>query len=228
MDNQILLPKKDEDGKQYISYSQLSKFKKSKREYIRDYFFGEDTSSEALKKYGEFGSRVGESFENSDFSKWDREGEAFLKSLPHFDEFERKIKLDMGSYYVLGFVDSNTKPEKIGRSNKLWVREIVDYKTGEIEKRRPDYESEDYNQLEIYSGALLQEFGRLPEKVSVVLIGRAGNAFKGEELTLTKEAAIIPKEIDLEAVERVKESIDKTVKEISDLYKAFLKLKGNG
>jgi len=64
MDNQLILPRKDKDGNYYISYSQISKYKRSKRDYIRNYFFGEDTDTEALKKYGAFGHKVGEAYEN--------------------------------------------------------------------------------------------------------------------------------------------------------------------
>lgn len=221
MSKGIVLPRKDEDGRYYISYSQLSKWKRSKRDYIRKYFFNEPEDNSALEKYGEFGHRVGEAYENNDFSKWDKEEAKFLKSLPHFDEFEREIKLDMGEFYVLGYIDTNTKPEG------GYIKELADYKTGDISKRKSEYESDDYRQVHIYSAALEQEFGKLPEKASVILIGRSGNAFAGEELNLTMEAEIIDKPITAESIIDTIKYVKEVTEEISDHYKAFLKLRGD-
>jgi len=128
----------------------------------------------------------------------------------------------MDGFYVLGYIDTNTKPE----GETPFVKDIVDYKTGDIIKKTPDYDSDDYEQLDIYAAALYQEFGKLPESAKVVLVGRAGNAFKGEELTLTKESAIIEKVLSEERMDRVKKGIQETAEEISLLYRTFLKLKG--
>jgi hypothetical protein len=221
MGNQLVLPRKDKDGNYYISYSQINKYKRSKRDYIRSYFFGEDTATEALKKYGAFGHKVGEAYEDNDFSKWNKEEAEFLKGLPHYDEFEREIKLQMDGFYVLGFIDTNTKLEE------GFVKHIGDYKTGEIAKRADEYKSDDYEQLDIYGAALEQEFGKLPESAKVILIGRGGNAFKGEELTLTMDVEIIDKEMSLKRMEQVKANVQAVAEEISGLYGSFLKLMGN-
>ena len=226
MSKQLILPRKDKDGNYYISYSQISKYKRSKRDYIRQYFFGEDTSSEALKKYGDFGHRVGESYENNDFSSWDEEEKKFLKSLPHYDEYEREIKLQMKGFYVLGYIDTNTEATGSGKSS--FVEHIGDYKTGDIEKRKPEYESDDYQQLDIYAAALHQEYGLLPKTAKVILVGRDGNAFKGEDLTLNKESAIINRKLSISRMKKVMKSVQETAEEISFLYQVFLKLKNNG
>ena len=126
---QLILPKTDEEGKYYISYSQISKWKRSKRDYMRSYFMGEKDDNKALQIYGDFGTKVGESYENNDFSAWEDDEAEFLKSLPHLDEFERKIKLQMDGYYVLGFIDTNSKPVNMGSTN-CYVEELADYKTG--------------------------------------------------------------------------------------------------
>jgi hypothetical protein len=221
MSKQLVLPRKDKEGNYYLSYSQISKFKRSKREYIRQYFFGEDTASEALKKYGAFGHLIGEAFENNDYSAFNEEEKAFMLDTPSYDEFEREIKWELDGFYMKGFIDTNTKPKK-------YVEHLIDYKTGDIDKRRPEYESDDYIQLDIYSGALQQEFGKLPDTAKVVLIGRSGNAFAGEPLNLTNERATIDKEITKERIEQVKEQVQEIAKEISLLYTTFLKLKPNG
>jgi len=226
---QLVLPRKDEDGRYYISYSQLSKWERSKRDYIRKYFMKEPDDNAALQIYGDFGHKVGESYENNDFSAWNESEAAFLKSLPHYDEFEREIKLEMDGFYVLGFIDTNTLPE-IGNSEGeepfMYVKHIGDYKTGDISKRHDEYESDEYKQLDIYAAELLQKYGRLPDTAKVVLIGRSGNAFKGEALNLTKEVAIIDRQLSLERVEEVKSYVQSTAEEISRCYIAYLKLKG--
>lgn len=216
---QLILPRKDEDGNYYISYSQLSKWKRSKRDYMRKYFFGEPDDNPALQKYGDFGHKVGESYENNDFSKWEDDEAKFLQSLPHYDEFEREIKLRMDGFYVLGYIDTNTKPEK-------YVQKIADYKTGEIHKRKSDYESDEYKQLYIYAAAMQQEFGELPDEAHVVLIGRAGNAFAGEELTLVKDAEIIEKEINQDIIDKTLQYVQQTAEEISRYYVSYLKMTG--
>ena len=217
---QLILPRKDEDGNYYISYSQLSKWKRSKRDYMRKYFFGEPDDNPALQKYGDFGHKVGEAYENDDFSQWSEKETEYLKSLPYYDEFEREIKLQMEGFYVLGYIDSNTAAED------GYVKKILDYKTGEVAKRQAEYESSDYKQVAIYSAALEQEYGKLPDEAIVVLIGRDGNAFKGEELTLAMNHAIIPKEINQDVIDETLEYVQQTAEEISKYYQAYLKLGG--
>ena len=220
---QLMLPKTDEEGKYYISYSQINKWKRSKRDYIRSYFMGEKDDNKVLQIYGDFGTKVGESYENNDFSAWKDDEAEFLQSLPHLDEFERKVKLQMDGYYVLGFIDTNSKPVNVASTN-CYVEELVDYKTGEIDKRTPEYESDDYWQVDIYAAALHQAYGKYPDKGSVVLIGRYGNAFAGQELNLTKEAAIIDRPISKERCDSVLSQVQEIAEEISAYYKIYLKL----
>jgi hypothetical protein len=226
MSKEIILPKTDDNGDYYLSYSQISTWLKSKREYIRQYFFGEDDDNKGLQKYGDFGHKVGESFENNDFSAWDKEETEFLKTIPQYDEFEREVTLKMDGFYLKGFVDTNTAPET-DEKNNLWVRKIADYKTGDVEKKGSsviDYSSDDYLQVEIYAAALRQEFGIAPNYGAVYLIGREGNAFKGEKLKLTKEYITIEKGITDDRLDFVVSEVQRVAEEISEYYKMYLKL----
>lgn len=225
---QLILPRTDENGDYYISYSQLSKWKRSKRDYMRNYFFGEKDDNAALQLYGDFGTKVGESYENNDFSVWEDEEAEFLQTLPSLDEFERVIRLKMDGFYVLGYIDTNTAPDMYMEHDIpfSYVKELADYKTGDIEKRSPEYESEDYWQVDIYAAALAQEYGHYPEKGSVVLIGRSGNAFAGEDLNLTLEAAVIDRPISEERCDVVLAQVQEVAEEISSYYTAYLKLIG--
>jgi len=223
---QLILPKTDDNGDYYLSYSQLNTWKRSKRDYIRQYFLGEKDENAGLQKYGDFGHKVGEAFENNDFSAFEEDEIKFLQTVPKYDEFEREIRLEMDGFFIKGYIDTNTK-EQVDKEDSIpfkWIKSIADYKTGDISKKKGDYESEDYNQVEIYAAALEQEFGKAPTSGKVFLIGRSGNAFAGETLELTKEFVEIEREITPEILKKVKDGVQKTAEEISDYYQAFLKL----
>lgn len=232
MNKKIMLPKTDDKGVYYLSYSQINTWKRSKRDYIRQYFLGEKDDNAGLQKYGDFGHKVGEAFENNDFSAFEADEIEFLKTIPKYDEFEREIRLNMDGFFVKGYIDTSSKPEQsvpqeiIGKNTFVgdYIKKIADYKTGDISKKKGDYESEDYNQVEIYAAALEQEFGEAPDDCKVFLIGRSGNAFAGEKLELTKEFVTIEREITPEILQRVKDGVQQVAEEISDYYQAFLKL----
>lgn len=216
--DKVILPKTNPAGEYYLSYSQIAQWKKSRREYIRSYFLGEKSDNVGLQRYADFGLKVGQAFENADFSGFEPHEQEFLKSCPQYDEFETEIRLDFDGFHVLGFVDSNTSPED------GYVKKLLDYKSADIEKKRADYQSSDYIQTEIYAGAFRQKYGKLPDEAIVVMIGRSGNGFANEELKLTCEMEIVPKQITDERVDEVIEEVKKVALEISRYYQAYLKL----
>lgn len=224
MNKDLILPKTDDDGLYYLSYSQISTWKKSKREYIRQYFLGEKFEGNA---YTEFGSKVGEALENNDFEGFTPKEIEFLKTIPRYDEFEREIKLQMDGFYIKGFIDTNTSVHSISNKKKIeLVDKIADYKTGDIEKKAAEYESDEYNQLDIYAGAIRQDTGTLPSDVKVFLIDRTGNAFKGETLKLGSKFVTITKNVTDERVDKVLEDVQAIAEEISSYYKLYLTLSG--
>jgi hypothetical protein len=209
----MILPTKDkETGEPFVSYSQLSTFEESLRNYIRRYFFKEKFLGNS---YTEKGNDVGEALEHNDFSKFDEDEQKTLMTVPRYDDFERKIKLWFGDeYYVVGYIDTSTKNCKA----------IADYKTGIIESVRPKYDSDKYIQLDIYAAAIEQELGYLPDEVDVFIIERTGNGFKREELKIGDRWEKVEKKVTPERVIEVKEKIEKIVKQISEYYQVFLKL----
>ena len=210
------LPKKDKDGNQYLSYSQINSFLNNRRDYIRQYFLNEKFEGNA---YTSFGKRIGEALENNDFSGFTETEQVLLNSIPRHDQFERKVVLNRKGFYVVGYIDTNTSED--GKIEKL-----IDYKTGDMTKEAV-YLSEDYSQLYIYAGALEQELGVLPKKASVVLIERLGNPFKGEKLMLGSRYITIDKKITKTKIKEVVKKVDETAKEISEYYEVFLKLNKN-
>lgn len=216
----ITLPKTDKvTGRPYLSYSQISTWKKSKRDYMRQYFFGEDFSG--MSDYMDFGSKVGNALEKNDFSEFTKEEQKILKTIPRYDQFEREINLQMDGYFVKGFIDTNTTENT--EKGEL-VKKIADYKTGDVDKKESEYTSDDYIQLDIYAAAIQQETGLLPEEVSVFLIDRTGNAFKGEPLRLGERYVTITKKVDDKRVKAVMNEVNKIAQEISEYYQLFLKL----
>lgn len=207
----LILPKTDEQGIPYLSYSQITTWKKSKREYIRQYFMGEGFDG---NKYTDFGSKIGRALEENDFSDFSTDEKKFLKTIPRYDEFEREIKLQLNGFYIKGFIDTNTTD----------LTAIADYKTGDIDKKRAEYESDSYTQLDIYSAAIQQETGKLPESVNVFLIERTGNAFAGEELKLGNKFITITKDVNDERIKQVIKEVEEVAREISEYYQVYLKL----
>jgi hypothetical protein len=212
----------------YLSYSQISKWLKSKREYIRKYFLGEPDDNEGLQRYGDFGHKVGGALEHNDYSGFEPDEIEFLKTVPRYDRFEVETLLKMDGFFVKGYIDTMKLPDDHKGSGHIieYVPAIADYKTGDISKKEEDYASDDYIQLEIYAASIEQVFGSLPEKADVLLIGRSGNAFKGEELKLTKEFITIKKDITPERIEEVKKLVQKVAEEISDYYTTFQRING--
>ncbi|MCB0444254.1 MAG: PD-(D/E)XK nuclease family protein [Gelidibacter sp.] len=211
------LPKVTEDGIPYLSFSQYNMWKKNKRNYIRQYIFGEKDTTAHLEPYGDFGHMVGNALETGDFSEFKGKDLEFMKKIPRYDEFERKVVLQMDGFISFGFIDTNTKPNG-------YVEKIADYKTGEIEKRKPDYESEDYIQLELYAAGLEQEFGKLPDDAKVYLIERHGSAFANEELVLGDKLEVIEKPLTPERIKQVLDNFQSVAEEIALHYEVFLKL----
>jgi hypothetical protein len=209
----IILPKTNEEGKSTFSYSQYSKWKRSKKEYIRAYFFKEPFEGNA---YTFFGTKVGEALEVNDFVYFEKPEIETLKKVTRLDEFERKITYDLGEIDVLGFIDTNSLFDSK-------VKIIIDYKTGDLGKASV-YEDEDYIQIPIYAGAIEQETGVLPTQAWVELIERTGNPFRGEELKVGTSIVKIPQDVSKKNIERVKKNVLKTAKEISTYYQVFERL----
>ena len=203
------LPKKDKKGNSYLSYSQISTFKRSKEDFYNQYILQIPFEGNA---YTDFGSNVGEALEKNNFSKFDKTESKVLKSVKRLDLFERKTILTYDTFYIIGYIDTC----------KNDYSEIIDYKTGGIGKDK-QYKSVDYTQLHLYALSLRQETGITPTKASVKFITRGGNAFKGEKLFV---ADVKHKNIDIDiSIERLKYVYWDTLKTAKEIEKFYLKYK---
>lgn len=203
------LPKKDEQGVPYLSYSQVSSFLRNKNDYIKSYFLKEPIQ---FRDYIDFGSKVGTALEHDDFSAFSEEEQQTLNKVIRLDEFEREIRVDYTKYgfYLKGFIDTNTGT----------LDHVIDYKTGS-QNKVAEYEKDDYIQGQLYALGIKQSCGKLPKKVEVVLIERYGNAFKGEKLSVGKQITHIPIDISDAKLKYASDAVIEAAQEISKYWKTF-------
>lgn len=159
------LPSKDKNGKSYLSYSAINSYLKDRNQFIRTYILKEPFEGNA---YTDFGSRVGKAIEINDFSTFKKSEVKVLNTVKRLDEFERKIFLDFDSFYMVGYIDSNT----------FDLTKITDYKTGGIGKHF-QYYSLDYVQMCYYALGIKQETGIKVKEATVQFIHRKGTPKSG-------------------------------------------------
>ncbi len=210
------LPKKDKNGKNRLSYSQIETFKRSKTEFVERYILGKRIKQ---NPYIRFGSKVGEAIEKNDFFLFDQKEQRVLQSVSRLDLFEYQTILEFNDFNVYGFIDSCSFDYK----------KIIDYKTGGVGKHNK-YKLENYHQLQIYALSLQQMHCKTPDSANVEFITRKGNPFKGEVLKVADEKIIkIPIDISLKKLDSVEIDIVKIAKEIDEFYDDYrnkqLKLK---
>jgi len=204
------LPTKDTDGNNYVSYSSLSLFLKSKEEYYKNYILKEKFEG---NEYTDFGKKVGTALETNDFTLFESEEIETLKKVNRLDLFERKTTLKYDDFYVVGFIDTCTND----------CKKIIDYKTGGNNKEF-EYTKEDYTQLCYYSLSIKQELGYFPESAHVEFIRRKGNLYRNEKLSVSNEAPIIiPIDISYERCRKLYFNTKIIVNEINEFYKQFKK-----
>ncbi len=212
-----VLPKFEKyNGKAKLSYSQITSFKDPlyREQYILSYFFGLKDEGNI---YAFFGGQVGEYIEtNGELvgDMLDKDTMEVLDALerPEGSEHEVEIVVDRGDYVIQGFID-RMYPVEGGV-------EVLDFKTGNIDKKAAFYGSQDYQQTTLYSYAVEQE-GHSVKKSFVKLLGRKGNNVNGNMLRLSGAIKDIPTPYSPERAEIFLAKTDKIAKEISELYEIF-------
>lgn len=200
------LPSKDRNGSSYLSYSQISLFKRSKEDYYNSYILKKPFEG---NEYTDFGNKVGKALGGNDFSKFKDSEKNVLKNVTRLDQFETCVFLKYDQFYVIGFIDTNSTD----------MIRIIDYKTGGL-KKEFQYQDEDYNQLQIYALAIRQEHGIVVQDASVEFIRRGGNAYRGQNLFVKEEQPIIiEQDLSEERLKSVYWGIIETAKQIEQFYK---------
>jgi hypothetical protein len=200
------LPRKDKYGMPYVSYSQISTFRRSEEDYYDQYILGTPFVGNA---YTDFGSKVGEALEGCDYSKFNDGEKEILKSVTRLDIFERKTILNYDGFYVLGFIDTCSND----------FSKLIDYKTGGKGKSGK-YRKDDYDQLHLYALSIRQETGVTPKEALVQFITRGGKIDDPDGFFVSNES-VKSIEIDI-SIGRLKEvywDTMETVKSMSEFYK---------
>jgi hypothetical protein len=202
----INLPKKDQNGKSRLSYSQIQTFKKSKKLFYKRYILKEPFFS---NPYVNFGNKVGRALQHNDFLNFNENEKNVLSAATRLDVFEKFVKLEYTDFNLYGYIDTCSKDYST----------LVDYKTGG-EKKEEKYMNLEYNQLQIYSLAIRQMYGVTPKNAWVEFIRREGNPYKGSPLCVADEPLIlIEADLSLKRLIDVYHDIYKTAVEISDFYR---------
>lgn len=214
---------KDFEGLPKISYSQIDSWNSElyRGGYIAKYFIGLEDSGNVFSDYG---SKVGEWFEkgvdeSGDLSAEDLQVLKEKIGRPENCEYEREIvvKRPLG-YVIQGFIDRTRRGEWNGKSQL----EVVDFKTGNMDKKKSFYAGPDYQQTTLYTHALIEE-GEEIIWSGVVLLGRKGNGMEKSPLRLSGDVDSIPTEYSEERINKFFKKVDKTVKEINEYYKVYNK-----
>lgn len=226
MREQIILPRKDAEGNYYISYSQYSSWKSLEGfntgfhgnvEYMLSYFFGQrfEDAGWALfgeqvegyiteRKYGEF------------FTEREKE---IMERVKPLGIYQHEVKFFiLPNVYILGYIDDMRED----------FSKIRDYKTAS-KSSKARYYSTEYKQLDIYAMYVQKITGKLPE-AEVCIIERKGNVFGKVNarnlLSVGDFVDYVPRTISEERCQEVKAELIKTISDISDAYKLYLKLNG--
>lgn len=224
----IILPRTTNDGKPRISYSQvtsfesvtafnqLEKFKSISgvTGYALSYFMNYNFPPSPMDIYAPFGSDVEDAICSGDYSKFDTEETAILKQIKTIGTFQKEVVVDFGEFELTGYID-DCLPD---------LSYLRDYKTVSKKSAHDKYGNNNYYQLDVYALHKYMTEGRLPDKLEVCAIHRKGSHFKPP--LKVEGFEYIDRPISEERLMMVKAKVDSTVREISDLYKAYLRVCG--
>lgn len=214
------------NGKYKLSYSQYNSFKTDlyKPDYLLQYFLGEKQDDNIFALYGgQAGSYIGNfaqklPLKQEEFYMLSDDDIKFLESLdyPKKATYEEEIVIDLGDFVVQGFID---------RCEYLTKKSVgvLDFKTGNLDKKVDDYASQDYGQTTLY--CLAKELEGCEIKYSqVMLLGRKGNGRQGHPLRLSGDKILIDTPYSKDRADKLIKSFQETAQEISFYYNTFLKL----
>lgn len=218
------LPRKDKDGKCYVSYSQFTSWYDLKSfslgvegrvEYMIGYFFGHRFPDAG---WGQFGAEVEDYIcEKKGPENFSVRELAFLSEIEPLGKFQVEVRLPIvEDVYLLGYIDDA----------EVDFSRIRDYKTGSLASTRKYYK-DTYKQLVIYAAWVEYVHGFLPV-AEVCAIERVGSCYGMTErrdlLSVGDNVWWIEQEITPKRVAQVKSELVSFVYELSAAYSVFKKL----
>lgn len=234
MENTLVMPKKYEakeekfmyaDGLPKISYSQYSSWNDPlyKNQYILGYMFGIPQPGNIFSDFGGYCGIFLETGGEECHPSLTEETIATLRKIerPANAEYEKETVLvretQYGSYSVQGFIDQTF-------DNEDGTTTVIDLKTGNPDSKIEYYGSKKYQQTTLYSYYLDTMENKKIGYSGVILACRKGNGRGVHVLRLPGQLEHIPTPYSRERAETFLLEVDRTVKEISDMYKVFLKV----
>lgn len=211
-------------GKAKLSYSQINAWidPTYKYDYIKSYFANVRSESGI---FAEFGSAVGEFIE---YKAKNEERISEMLSESDVDIILNEVDFPKNCVYedmvVIELADNLVMEGYIDRCLYLPNKEVVirDYKTGNIKTKASYYGSNEYLQTQLYMYQKIKE-GYKCGGCEVLMLGRAGNGVGNNNLRLTGESLLIQNGYDEKLIKEYLKNAKKVAKEISELYKTYIK-----
>jgi hypothetical protein len=225
MQSEIILPRRDVNGEYYLSYSQLSTWKEMKSfnmgvlgeiEYMASYFLGRKWPDQGWALFGE--QVEGYVCEKQYAEFFTEKEKVTLDKVTPLGVFQTEVKYYiLPNVYILGYIDDRQSD---------WLK-LRDYKTAS-NNSRARYYKDDYYQLDIYALEAMEKNGGVIPELEVCIIERKGNCFGlVERRDLLSVGDVIwyhTRESNHERLNLVREILIKTITQISDAYKVYLKI----
>jgi len=187
----------------YLSYSQIDLWRKSPKQYRKQYYSCEESSFKLSTPAINFGKETAEKLENR------------CPTLSHIKKYsnpEYKILVDIGGYPFLSYLDDFCDKEK----------KFLEYKTGKI----PWSESKvkKHKQLDIYSLAIWKKHGEVCDTCELHhLVTTDKLRTRSTPIRLTGEVVVYERVITQEDRDKMEEEIKEIIKEINNDYKQWRK-----
>ena len=256
MSKELLLPRfSKEKNCHYISYSQVGSWEdeksfnlgvKGRLEYILAYFMGVKFPDQGWGVFGEDAEnavcyrdyplveiqKLDEEIKAYNIERPDRAQRLISESLSSFDEREMKILKQiepLGVFQQEGWInfDGFKVLLYIDDANADFSK-LRDYKTASRNSGKK-YEKPEYDQLDVYSLWVKQQFGHVPDDLEVCIIERAGNCFgmveRRDLLSVKNDVWYVDRETSTERLKTIEDRIVRVANEISEYYKVYLKIK---
>lgn len=206
-------------GRPKLSYSAYNSFKEPayKGEFFGVYFLGAPRTGTIFTEYGSAVGAYQETGEPQEYlSQSDKDILDTKIGRPKGAIYEKELIIDRGEYIIQGFCDRIIIDSEF--------IDVVDFKTGSIEKKKKDYESEDYQQTTLYCYGL-EQMGYKIKNSGVILMDRKGNTLEqGNKnvLRLTGYMEYISTPYSKERAEKFLKKFDEVAKEIESYYKVYV------
>lgn len=196
--NKILIPKG------YLSWSQLSLFERSPKEYKRIYILGEEQRTSRAMEYG---SKLADVLENGD------DGEDVLISslyslLPKYKTMEKKIEAETGGIKILGKLDTYCPK----------THNFREYKTGKIPwtQRKVD----NHGQITFYAMLIFLAYKKIPKDIELIW---AETEYIDGEIQATGRIKTFKTKRTLIDIMKFMARVGKVAKQINEIYKKSIK-----